>query len=77
MFINDKLATETLEGSSDLWRCLLYLLSQPVSHLKERRKYIWSPAVLTYGGLQMSPLHELHTDLPQSLSLMTVGQCEF
>lgn len=78
MFINDKLASETPEGSaiSRGVESALFILTtcQP---FETKRKYIWSPAVLTYGALQMSRKHELHLNLPQSFSLMMAGLFEF
>lgn len=78
MFINDKLASETPEGSaiSRGVESALFILTtcQP---FETKRKYIWSPAVLTYGILHMFRKHELHTNLPQSFSLMMAGLFEF
>ena len=78
MFINDKLASETPEGSaiSGGVDSALFILTtcQP---FETKRKYIWGPAVLTYGVLQMSRKHELHPNLPQSFSFMMGGLFEF
>lgn len=68
MFINDKLASETPEGSviSGGVESALFILTtcQP---FETKINYSWSPAVLTYGALQMSLKHELHPNSPHSL----------